>query len=206
MTQHWDLSKANDKTNLIQSVRWLLPWQAEKQRHLRRREGRVGRQDSVVGWERRQGGLTHTRHRHRRADVQRLVERQSAKAVRVEVVRWEEGFGTQERWLGRWGEVFISKDNKECHVLSQQCSGWSRNTSNISVLPSGKMANYNAVVTQGNQLLSKSWSFIDRKIDGTCFGCNPIAKKKSYVVVWNVYRKRRWWAAAQWTWCFLKIT
>ena len=62
----------------------------------------MGRQHPVVGRERRQGGLTHAQgHRHGLADVQGLVEGQSAQAVRVEVVWREKRLGTQERWLKR---------------------------------------------------------------------------------------------------------
>lgn len=76
--------------------------QTEKRWHSRRRERRVGRQDSMVSGQRRQGGLAHAqRHRHGLADVQGLVEGQSAQAVRVEVVRREKRLGAQERRLRR---------------------------------------------------------------------------------------------------------
>lgn len=62
----------------------------------------MGRQDSVVGRERRQGGLAHAQgHRHGLTDVQWLVERQSAQAVRVEIVRRKKRLGAQERRLKR---------------------------------------------------------------------------------------------------------
>lgn len=62
----------------------------------------MGRQDPVVGRKRGQGGLAHAqRHRHGLADVQGLVDGQSAQAVGVEVVRREERLGAQERWLER---------------------------------------------------------------------------------------------------------
>lgn len=55
-----------------------------------------------MGRERGQGGLAHAqRRRHGAADVQRLVERQPAQAVGVEVVRGKEGLGTQQRRLRR---------------------------------------------------------------------------------------------------------
>lgn len=60
------------------------------------------RQDPVVGWERRQGGLAHTQgHWHGLADLQGLVERESTQAVGVEVVWREKRLCTQERWLNR---------------------------------------------------------------------------------------------------------
>lgn len=62
----------------------------------------------MVGWEGGQGGqggqvgLAHAqRRRHGVADLQRLVERQPAQAVGVEVVWWEERLGTQQRRLRR---------------------------------------------------------------------------------------------------------
>lgn len=62
----------------------------------------MGGQDPVVSWERRQGGLAHAQgHRHGLADVQGLVEGQSAQAVRVEVVWRQKRLGTQERRLKR---------------------------------------------------------------------------------------------------------
>lgn len=78
----------------------------------------MGRQDPVVGWEGRQGGLAHTqRHWHRLADLQGLVEGQSAQAVRVEVVWGEKRLGTQERWLKRVREEVIFS-NSISYVLS----------------------------------------------------------------------------------------
>lgn len=62
----------------------------------------MGRQDPVVGWKRGQCGLAHTqRHRHGLADVQGLVEGQSAQAVRVEVVGGKKRLRAQERRLKR---------------------------------------------------------------------------------------------------------
>lgn len=60
----------------------------------------MGRQDPVVGRERRQGGLADAQgHRHRMADVQGLVKGQSAQAVRVELVGRKKRLCTQERGL-----------------------------------------------------------------------------------------------------------
>lgn len=65
----------------------------------------------VVGWQRRQGGLAHAQgHRHGLADVQGLVERQSAQAVRVEVVWRKERLCAQERWLRRGREEVVFSD------------------------------------------------------------------------------------------------
>lgn len=78
----------------------------------------MGRQDPVVGWESRQGGLTHAQgHRHGLADVQRLVEGKSAQAVRVEVVWREKRLGAQERRLKR-GREDIFHSNGSSYVSS----------------------------------------------------------------------------------------
>ena len=67
----------------------------------------MGGQDPVVDRQRGQGGLAHAQgHRHGMADVQRLVEGQSAQAVGVEVVRREKRLRAQERRLQRGGEGF----------------------------------------------------------------------------------------------------
>lgn len=91
-------------THLVEHVGRLLARQAEEGLHPRRRRqgGEGGPRCPAVGRQRRQGGLAHVqRRRHRLADVQRLVERQPAQAVGVEVVRRQEGLGAEQRRLGR---------------------------------------------------------------------------------------------------------
>lgn len=55
-----------------------------------------------MGRQRWQGGLAYAqRQRHRLADLQRLVERQPAQAVGVEVVWRQEGLGAEQGRLRR---------------------------------------------------------------------------------------------------------
>lgn len=105
----YETTKEYVKTNLVQSVWRLPPGQAEERWHLSGWGGRASGRDPVVGWKGGQGGLAHAqRHRHGAADVQRLVERQPAQAVGVEVVWGEEGLGTQQGWLQGWEGGFLS--------------------------------------------------------------------------------------------------
>lgn len=78
-------------TDLVHSVGRLLARQAVEGWHSGRRDGGcVDGQPVVEGRQRGQGGLTRVqRHGHGLADVQRLVEGQSAQAVGVEAVRRE---------------------------------------------------------------------------------------------------------------------
>lgn len=128
----YETTNEDDKTNLVQSVWWLLPGQTEERWHLSGWGRCASGWDPVVGWEGGQDGLAHAqRHWHGAADVQRLVERQPAQAVGVEVVWGQEGLGTQQGWLEGWEGGFIS-DSSVLTAAAAEIQASTRNVDSMN--------------------------------------------------------------------------